>query len=53
MATTIERPAAGERADAATRQPRLPGQRRHTVSRVALYALLSVFGVIAAVRSSG
>ena len=48
MATTIERPAAGERADAATRQPRLPGQRRHTVSRVALYACCSVFGVIAA-----
>ncbi|HET6712569.1 MAG TPA: carbohydrate ABC transporter permease [Actinomycetota bacterium] len=49
MATTIERPAAGERADAATRQPRLPGQGRHTLSRLALYALLSVFGVIAAV----
>ena len=40
MATTIERPAAGERADAATREPKLPGQRRHTLSRVALYALL-------------
>lgn len=48
MATKIELPAASTKAKAATREPRLPGERRHVLSRAALYTLLSIFGVMAA-----
>jgi multiple sugar transport system permease protein len=47
MAATIERPV--ERAKATERASRPPGQRRRRLSRASLYALLTVFGVIAAV----
>jgi multiple sugar transport system permease protein len=47
VATTTD--SAIERAAETVRQPRLPGERRHSLSRAALYMLLSTFGVIAAV----
>jgi multiple sugar transport system permease protein len=47
VATTTD--SAIERAAETVRQPRLPGERRHSLSRAALYTLLSTFGVIAAV----
>ncbi|HEX7247874.1 MAG TPA: carbohydrate ABC transporter permease [Actinomycetota bacterium] len=47
MATAIDRPL--ERPVETTRPSRLPGERRHVLSRAALYTLLSIFGVIAAV----
>jgi multiple sugar transport system permease protein len=47
MTTAIDRPL--ERPIEAAPPSRLPGERRHALSRAALYALLSIFGVIAAV----
>lgn len=49
MATTIERRAEEAEARVAGREPRLPGERRHVLSRAALYTVLSILGVIAAV----
>ncbi len=48
MATTIERPI-NQTEEKTAHQSRMPGERRHVLSRAALYTLLSIFGVIAAV----
>ena len=47
MATTIERPAPTSE-QAAPRSTRFPGERKRILGRTALYVMLSVFGLIAA-----